>query len=328
MFTTDSRAEQFLGFIGAKWHYSNDLTFDDLLPKWEAENLGRSQPKDDEAVAEYGAQMDEGSAAPAPIVAFIRKLKKYVVLDGVQRLLAAELRKALKWSGYIVETDSDAMLTKIRIFANYKLQGSHQEPGEFTLGQAVRLLILPGIMSATEVTAMGGWKPAVVRDKLYVIQYGLLISEAGGPASLSDTMIRVISQHAEEEDFKVASVPLTEFFKDLKKMQLTTDAATPHIERFFHFPQGKTRTFKQFEKRLKVHRVDEDVITTLADPQRAKKVEMTTEAKLRQSLKGSLTTVSNALEAGVPIANVQECVAILGQTKSKLERLGKIRKKR
>ena len=47
MFTTDSRAEKFLDWLGVKWKYTNNLSFDLLEGGWDQENLGRSQIKVD-----------------------------------------------------------------------------------------------------------------------------------------------------------------------------------------------------------------------------------------------------------------------------------------
>ena len=155
MFTTDSRTEKFLDSIGVKWKYSNAISFSSLAPAWDTTNLGRSQVKIDGAVEEYGALMDRGSAAPAPIL-WEHKSGTHEVLDGIQRLLAERARKPVTFSAYVVHSDSLQMVSKIRVFANYRLQGGYQESSEWTLERAITMLVDRGAMSLDRLVEGGG----------------------------------------------------------------------------------------------------------------------------------------------------------------------------
>ena len=92
MFTNDSRTENFLTAIGVKFEYVNGLRLpDDFATGWNTENIGRPVAVREDAVIEYAALMEAGSAAPAPILS--RTERGLRVLDGVQRLSAAELNQ-------------------------------------------------------------------------------------------------------------------------------------------------------------------------------------------------------------------------------------------
>ena len=130
------------------------------------------------AVREYGTLMDRNSATPAPLV--WKSNGVYRVLDGLQRLLAAESRKMTSFSAYIVDTDSPAMVLKIRVFSNYRLQGGYQESSDWTLEQAVMLLVNDGSMTVEEIAELGDWTNSQVRDKKQVIDFRLAVRGVGG----------------------------------------------------------------------------------------------------------------------------------------------------
>jgi hypothetical protein len=69
MFTTDSRTENFLTAMGIKYEYCNGLRLpDDFAKGWNTENIGRPVAVREDAVLEYAALMEAGSAAPSPIL--------------------------------------------------------------------------------------------------------------------------------------------------------------------------------------------------------------------------------------------------------------------
>lgn len=330
MFTTDSRTEKFLDWIGVKWHYTNEMSFDRLSPNWDSQNLGRSQVRVQAAVQEYGALMDRGSAAPAPILWFNDESDYNEVLDGIQRLLAEEARKSVSFSAYVVESDSPIMVKKIRVFANYRLQGGFGESSEWTLEKAIIELINSDSMSIEEVAEFGGWPPATVRDKKQSIDFGNLVRDVGGPDKLPDSMLRSVGKHSAREDFSSAPVPIAGFLNDVKRMRLSAAEAEPYLETFFSVSRSKGKLFDQFNRKLTEFRDDDEVAGRLADPSRRRYQPMSSEGKLLKVLKGALTTASNVLDSGDIVCDMAEYFQTVGKIKkvlSQIERISKNKKR-
>lgn len=321
MFTTDSRTERFLDSLGTKWSYTNEMTFGKLTPGWDKLNLGRSQVKVDGAVQEYGTLMDRGSAAPAPILWCNPDEKHFEVLDGIQRLLAEELRRPVMFSAYVVETTSQAMVKKIRVFSNYRLQGGYQESSEWTLGAAVELLVTTGIMSVEEVAELGGWTPSAVRDKEQVVSFRIAVRGVGGPDELPDTVLRVLAKNSTRADFEAAPTAIAEFTNDIKRMRLSALEAEPYIEEFFTVSRSKGKLYSQFELKLAEFRKDEDVASRLADPSRRRYQPMLPDGKLLRSLKSALTTAERVRDDGDAVEEMEEFFLISNQIKTALQQI-------
>jgi len=328
MFTTDSRTEKFLDTFGVKWEYSNDITFAMLSQSWDAENLGRSQVKVPGAIEEYGKLMVMGSAAPAPLLWRNSKLTSYHVLDGLQRLLAEEPLKPITFSAYIVLTDSAAMAEKIRVFANYRLQGGYQESSEWTLARAITRLVNKGRMSIEEVAGLGGWTQAVVRDKKQVIDYGDYVRGTGGPEKMPDSILRVISQHAALDDFGQSPVAIAGFCNDLSRTRLSAAEAEPYIEEFFAVARSKGKLFSQFQEKLEDFRGGEDIAHRLVDPSRKRYQARTAEGRVLQSLRAALTASTRVLDDQEPIYEMEEYFQVVNQIRSTLQKIERISKKR
>ena len=328
MFTLDSRTEKFLDSIGVKWRYSNDMAFEQMAEKWDVKNLGRSQVRVDGAVAEYGALMDRGSAAPAPILWCDPDTKLHEVLDGMQRMLAEEIRNPASFSSYVVETDSRSMVKKIRVFANYRLQGGYQESSEWTLERAVVLLINDGTMSVEDVAEMGGWSPAAVRDKKQVVDFRIAVCGVGGPDNLPDSTLRIVAKNASREDFEAAPVALAGFTNDLKAMRLSATEAEPYIEQFFSVSRPKGKLFDQFTAKLKEFRGDDDVASRLADPHRRRYQSMTPEGRLMKALKGACTAAIRIRDEGSAIEDMAEFYQVTNKTRTTLQQIERTSKRR
>lgn len=326
MFTTDSRTEKFLDWLGVKWTYTNDMTFGAMEDSWASENLGRSQVKIEAAVQEYGNLMDRGSAAPAPILWCNPECKRYRPLDGVQRLLTEELRNSSAFSAYIVDTDSNLIVRKIRMFANYRLQGGYQESSEWTLERAV-ILLVNGEITTEEIAELGGWAPSVVRDKKEVVDFRQAIAGVGGPERLPDSVVRLVSKHAAREDFAAAQAPLAGFFNDIQRMQLSAAEADQHIEQFFSVSRSKGKLFDQFSNRLTTFRADDEVAARLADPRRRRYQPMTAEGRVLRALKAALTTAQRVLNSGEPIHDMAEYFQVVSQTKKVLQQIERVSRK-
>ena len=185
MFTTDSRTENFLTALGVQFKYVNGILLPkDFVPEWSSENIGRPVAVREDAVIEYAALMEQGSAAPAPILHRTERGQR--VLDGVQRLSAAELNGTTRISAYVVETDSGDMLSAIRVLANSRMQG-RAEPAEWTRRRAVEVLVVERGLSHAEVARMGGWKAFDIQRIADAIELQRRITSSGGP-DLPDLM--------------------------------------------------------------------------------------------------------------------------------------------
>ena len=327
LFTRDSRSEKFLQSVGVGYRYSKTMTFEQLEPKWDAYNLGRSQVVVEKAVETFGTLMDKGSLAPAPIIWLNPETKKYEVLDGIQRLLAAELRQPSVWPGYVVTTDSFVTAKKLRVFANYRLQGGYQESSDWTLESAVVLLLNSNLMSVEEISEVGGWSPSVIRDKKQVVDFGSAIRGVGGPDKLSDALIRVMAKHSKPQDFEEAPVALAGFTNDIQTMRLSAEAAEPYIEQFFSTTRSRGNLFQQFEKKLQDFRNSDDVATRLADPSRRRYQAMTPDGRLHKALTSALTTVTGIRDNGDFIEDTTEYYQLVNRIQSTLQQIAKINKK-
>jgi len=291
MMTTDSRTEQFLTWLGLKWEYVNDVTFYQLVNGWETNNLGRSKDRVDSAVKEYKALMESGSPAPAPMIWFDPKLDAFVVLDGVQRLLAEKDCGSTSFSAYVVKTTSRKAVKKVRVASNPRLQGGHQDNPEWTLCNIVRELTDSGC-STKEIAALCGWAPSVVADKQAVQKTQRLITECGGPEDFPDTILRVFGQHVREVDFQVAAAPVKEFCVLIKQTQFSAEDAEPWIEAFFDVPRSsRGKLHDRFKKELKAFEENPEIQLRIQDPKRHRKAQLTPDGRLNKAISGCLTTV-------------------------------------
>lgn len=327
MFTTDSRTEKFLDSVGVKWSYSNAVAFKDLVTVWDTTNLGRSQVQVEGAIQEYGALMDRGSAAPAPIL--WRNADGFLeVLDGMQRLLAERARKPVSFSAYLVESDSPQMVAKIRVFANYRLQGGYQESSEWTLERAIELLVDGNVMSLEEVADVGGWSLSAVRDKKQVIDFRNAVCGVGGPERMTDSIMRIVAKHATRDDFASAPVALGHFFNDIARMRLSAAEAEPYVEQFFNVARAKAHLFSQFQTKLAEFREDEDVAARLADPTRRCYQPMTPEGRLMKSLKAALTTAERVLDSNDGVLGTDECFQLIGRIRKTVQQIDRMNRRK
>ncbi|MEO2012935.1 MAG: hypothetical protein ABGZ53_01050, partial [Fuerstiella sp.] len=121
MFTVDHKTEHYLrSVMGVNVEYREDVKYDELTSGWFVKNLGRPQGQAvvTPAVETYQHMMEEGSAAPAPILR--DAASGFGVLDGIQRLTANERTGATKFAAYIIKC-GDNTARKIRYAANLRL---------------------------------------------------------------------------------------------------------------------------------------------------------------------------------------------------------------
>jgi len=126
-------------------------------------NLGRGTSKDEDAILEYASRMENGSAAPAPIL--WEQPEGYVVLDGVQRNCPSAVNGATRIAtAYICLINDNLLSQTIRILANNCLSGRVESP-EWTRSQIVRVLVIEGGMSIEEVARRSGCSASALRKE-------------------------------------------------------------------------------------------------------------------------------------------------------------------
>jgi len=328
MFTADTRNERFLDSFGARWRFTDKMTFSALAPDWPLKNLGRSQVEVAAAVEEYGALMAQGSAAPAPILWDNKRMGYFDVIDGLQRLFAEQKREPTRFSAYIVTTDSPALARKLSVFANYRLQGGYQESSEWTLEQAVSVLVADGTMTVEEIAKDSGWTIGVIKDKKLVLDYRAAIQVAGGPEGLPDTMMRIVAANVECEHLQMAPAAVGEFFSAIGHGRFTTSEAEPFIIDFFDITKKRNGLAKRLAKKLKDFREDPEVAARLQDPTRRRYQPMTPEGRLLKSLKAACTVAESIANSTAAIKGMEEYYQIHSKTQKILKQIERQSRKR
>lgn len=316
MFTTDSRTENFLTTFGVKFTYTNGVLFPvDFVTGWDKENIGRPVAVREDAVIEYAALMEQGSAAPAPILH--RTATGLRVLDGVQRLSAEALVGSTRISAYIVETDSEDMLAAVRVLANARMQG-RAEPAEWTRRRAVEVLVVDRRLSCAEVAKMGGWKVADVQRIASAIQLQRRIESVGGP-ELPDVMLAVLDPYLQENNsLEQAAQPVTGLLHTLKKSRISAADAESYLSQFFKpLPRG-SNPHKVLAERLQEIHDDPEMIARITGRQTAA---LPRDVVLLRELKSADTTLDGCLLAGDRIPNVDEFFRLVDRIKDKLRKL-------
>ena len=314
MFTTDSRTENFLTSLGVKFEYVNSVRLpDEFAAGWNTDNIGRPVAIREDAVLEYAALMESGSAAPAPILH--NTDGGYRVLDGVQRLSAAELQQTTRVSAYIVHTDSEDSLAAIRVLANARMQG-RAEPAEWTRRRAVEVLVVKRGMSHAEVAHMGGWKTADIKRLAEAIELQDRITHAGGP-ELPDAMLAEVRQHLHGNTIlEKATDPVVGMLNTIKKSRLSVSDAGPYLNEFFGPLPKAANPFRAYEERLNELHADPEIkarMTGRPSPELPKDV------VLLRSLKSAETTLNTIITHGDRVPNVDEFFRILDRITRQLK---------
>lgn len=313
MFTTDNRTENFLTTLGAQFKYTNGILLPDhLIPNWDKENIGRPVDVREDAVIEYAALMDAGSAAPAPILHHTAAGMR--VLDGVQRLTAAALHGTTRVSAYVVTTESEDMLAAVRVLANARMQG-RAEPAEWTRRRAIEVLVRDRGLSCEEVARMGGWRAADVRKIADALAAQLRITSIGGP-ELPDTMLAELSTHCSDDVMMRAPTPVAGFLNTLKQAKLSAEDAVPYIEAFFA-PVRVPNVHEALTARLSELHDDPEVRARVTGRQRTS---LSRDVALRRELKSAESVLDSILVTGDDIPNVDEFYQIVARLKQKLQR--------
>lgn len=317
MFAKDSRTENFLTSMGVEFKYTNSATFADLAKGWSETNIARPVAKREEAILEYATLMESGSAAPAPILH--ASLSGYDVLDGVQRLAAADLAGYTKLSAYVVTCDSEDVLAAIRVLANARLQG-RPEPPEWTRRRAVEILVVQRGLSAAEVAKMGGWKVADVEKTARALDWGFKIRCIGGPQELSDAMIETIASRTTQEELNREPALVAEFLNTIKQAQFSAADAEPFVEDFFKPITKASKSHETYKDRLESFKQDPEVVTRTLG---RKGTILRRDVNLRRILKAASTVLDEIAESGDQLVFVDEFFQLLNSLEEKLHGIAK-----
>lgn len=168
-FTEDTRAESFLTSRAVKKRYEEALSFDKLPKDFSKHNRGRpeSQQKVERAVADYASRMLSGSKAPA-VILWQKDDGTVEVLDGCQRLLAAQSINAATFAAYVVRCQENTA-QMIRVFANTALNGAAQVDPEWTLETMISEFIINGDETVESVAEFMNLKKSTVLAKHNVL---------------------------------------------------------------------------------------------------------------------------------------------------------------
>ena len=261
MFTVDHKTEHYLrSVMGVNVEYREDVKYDELASGWFVKNLGRPQGQSivTPAVETYQHMMEDGSAAPAPI---LRDAPSgFGVLDGIQRLTANERTGATKFAAYIIKC-GDNTARKIRYAANLRLNTAAPVDEQTILKQLIDDFMINGSDSARDISEVTGRQVAII-NKVYKRRLAASwISSAcqneqgsDGP-DLKDGILDVVASAAKAEDFSGDHAKtVVKFVNTLHACGFKNGDAVGHTEAFFTVKRigSKNRTtqfrtkFRQF----------------------------------------------------------------------------------
>jgi hypothetical protein len=269
MFTTDSRAENWLTYNGCKFTYEDSVKYSELHEKWRENNLGRPKDMDPEAILDYGCRMEAGS--PAPAVILMPAKGGYIVLDGVQRLSAAENLSATTFAAYVLNPRTS--LSKqhlVRCTASSQINGQHTPEKEWILSSTVRLLYFTDHCSPEEIARGCGRTVEKVKEEIrYQRTSDMMQSvgyDAGGPllGNRKRWLVAKIGNLADVTDWQAAPGPMREFLHTVEKCNFRNGDADEPMEAFFQINRSaKKNRHVQLTNRLNEFKKNPEVKTRL-----------------------------------------------------------------
>lgn len=316
MFAKDNRTENFLTQMGVEFSYTNNLAIRNLVPNWEKINIARPVPVREEAVEEYAALMEAGSAAPAPIT--FKTDAGVEILDGVQRIAAANLLGDTKISAYLVSSDSEDVTSAIRVLSNARLQG-RAEPAEWTRRKAVEVLVVGRGLSVEEVSRMGGWKKVEVAAIAKALDWSYKVQAIGGPV-LSDKMLGAVARCTTQTVLEKTPEPIADFLRVLQKAKFSADDAEPYIEDFFKTVTKRSRAHAVFTERFNLFESDPEVAARVKG---RRSPGLSLDVNLRRAMKTCITVLEEIAASGEELVYIDEFFKISGEIETKLHELAK-----
>lgn len=322
MFTTDSRTENYLNQMGVKWKYTNAIRFSNLAAGWDTKNIARPVVVREDAVEEYAALTMSGSMAPAPILAVTQS--GLDVVDGIQRLTAAQLCNETSISAYVVECDSKELLATLHVMSNARLQG-RAEPMEWTRRRAVEILVCDLGMSCEEVAKIGGWRVQDIESIAKAVEYRKVIESIGGPINLPDSILSIVSKNADKQNVLLSGTVGAEFFAVLKRSGFSAEDAEPHIEEFFQPVAKVANCRKVYSERLGEFLSDPDVEVRVKG---RKGCVMPPDIKLRRGMKVVIGVIDDIKKSGCDLVGADEFFKLTQQIREGIHELSSKHKKR
>jgi hypothetical protein len=322
MFTPDSRTENYLNQMGVKWKYTNAIRFNNLVAGWDTKNIARPVVVRDDAVEEYAALTMNGSMAPAPILVMTQS--GLDVVDGIQRLTAAQLCNETSISAYVLECDSEELIATLHVMSNARLQG-RAEPMEWTRRRAVEILVCVHGMSCEEVAKIGGWRVQDIESISKAIEYRKAIESIGGPGNLPDSLLSVVSKNTDKQNLLLSGPVGAEFFEVLKRSGFSAEDAEPHIENFFQPISKVANCRKCYSDRLDEFLSDPDVEVRVKG---RKGCVMPPDIKLRRGMKVVLGIIEDIKKSGNNLVGADEFFKLSQQIRDGVHELSSKHKKR
>jgi len=251
MFTTDSRTENYLTQQGVKYEYEDAIPYTELHEHWKSNNLGRNQPIDADAVLDYGVRMEGKSPAPAVIV--IQGPGGYLVLDGVQRLCAADSCGSTSFAAYVLSPRTSLKNQHlIRVCSNMGINGGHTPDKGWVMQQAVDVLVFGDGMSPEEVARAIGRPVGRIREEVRFQKTSQQFQVCGydGPLSSRNKrwFVTQVGEAADQTDFELAPKPVSKFLRLMERCNFKNGGASIAIETFFGISRkAKKDRFAQLE---------------------------------------------------------------------------------
>jgi len=296
MFTTDERTANYLRRVGVEFKYRDDL-YIDLEPSWKTRNDGREVPIEDEAIKDYFEQFVDGSLAPAVIT--VRTPHGIEVLDGVQRLVAAEQAEATRFSSYAVSPEtSTAKLHVIRFGSNHSIHGSHVPDRTYILEAGVRQLYFGDHLSVAEVAKALSRNAAAIADEIAFQTAQQNILSTGYDGQYVERKKKwfpvLLSKLAEPRDWDMAPKPIAGMCKTIEQCKFTNGRCQEYVEAFFDIDRkSKKSRHDQLDRNLKLLRSEPEIAQRLAGKKHRKHLD-----GLLSSLKATVTIAKSSLDNG------------------------------
>lgn len=235
-FTVDTRTENYLRLLGVKYEYHDSIRFEDLRPDWRVNNFGRDGDLDQDAILDYSCRMEMGSPAPAGI--YFPTKEGLAVLDGVQRLHAAELNNETSFPGHVLSPRTSlAKQHMIRIAGNNQINGGHTPERSFILKQAVSVLYFQDRCSLEEVARAISRPVEVIEKEARFQRTSDLIDHVGYTGRMNSRpkkwFVEQVGQFSDVTDFQVAPGPIKKMIETIEACKFVNGAATDLIQDFF-----------------------------------------------------------------------------------------------
>lgn len=295
-FTSDTRTETFLDQLDVKWEYKKRIPFGEFGKDWRTINMGREFVMDDDAVEEYAMLMESGS--PAPAVLLIQKRNGLRILDGVQRVFAADMLKEKFVGAYVIALrTTERMQRAISSCANTRINGSHTPPKEWMLSHAVELMFFGDGYTAAEISKMSGRPVAKIEDEITFQCGQRQMGSTGYTGKLLSRgkkwLTTQIAKASDESDWLLAPNEIRGMLEVVEACDFKNGQADGPIESFFDVDRRAKRRDGQFAGNLEKLKSHPAVSVRLGAHVRSNHVE-----NILPALRGALTSAAKSLEDG------------------------------